>query len=124
VMAKRPRFDATPEEQNALVERFFAAIETGDVALLETMLAEDVSLHGDGGGNVPALARAVSGRSAVARTLVNWQRAGVRSGGYAIERTTVNQQPGALIRSPTGAVMSVWTIDVADGHVSAVRSVV
>ncbi len=124
VLAERPRFDATPAQQDALVDRFFAAIEAGDVASLEAMLAEDVSLHGDGGGRVPALAQAVRGRARVAGTLVNWARTGARSGGYAVERTVVNEQPGALIRSPSGAVMAVWTIDVAEGRIVAVRAVV
>ncbi len=38
-------------------------------AALEALLADDVVLHGDGGGKVPALARALHGRARVARTL-------------------------------------------------------
>ncbi len=124
VLEERPRFDAELETQNALVDRFFAAIDEGDVASLEALLAADVSLHGDGGGRVPALAQAVHGRSAVSHTLLSWSRAGSRVGGYTVERTIVNDQPGALIRAHDGAVIGVWAIDVADGHVTAVRSVV
>ena len=38
--------------------------QEGDLAALEALLAEDVELHGDGGGKVPALARALCGRIA------------------------------------------------------------
>lgn len=123
VLQERPRFDVETDRQNELVDRFFAAIEAGDVASLEALLAADASLHGDGGGRVPALSRAVHGRSAVARTLLNWARTGTR-GGFSVERSIVNEQPGALIRTTDGSVIGVWTIDVADGHVTAVRSVV
>jgi RNA polymerase sigma-70 factor (ECF subfamily) len=124
VLERRPRFAARPEQQEALVERFFAAIEEGEIEGLEALLAEDVSLHGDGGGNVPALARALRGRSAVARTLLNWARAGERSGGYTVRPTVVNGQPGALILTADGAVVSVWALDLADDRITAVRAIV
>jgi len=124
VLEGRPRFEAPPERQRDLVERFFAAIEKGDLAGLEGLLAEDVSLHGDGGGRAPALAEPQRGREAVARMLLGWSRVGARAGGYRIDRTTVNHQPGALIRSADGGVLAVWAIDVSEGRIVAVRSVV
>ena len=63
-------------------------------------------------------------RGAVARALLNWRRAGDRAGGFTVEPTWVNGQLGALIRSAEGAVLSVWSIDVADGRIQAVRAVV
>ena len=68
--------------------------------------------------------RALQGRGAVARALLNWRRAGDRAGGFTVEPTWVNGQLGALIRSAEGAVLSVWSIDVADGRIQAVRAVV
>src|ERR671910_3483460 len=74
VEEQKPRFDASREQRARLAHRFFAAAQEGDVAALEELLAEDVVLHGDGGGKVPALARALFGRSRVARTLGAWFR--------------------------------------------------
>ena len=58
-------------EQRDELARFFEAAEHGDLAGLETLLAYDVPLTGDGGGKVPALARTLNGRNRVARTLIN-----------------------------------------------------
>src|SRR3954449_9082839 len=71
---RRVRFDASREQRDELADRFFAATQEGDLEGLEALLAEDVELHGDGGGKAPALARALFGRSRVAKTLRNWNR--------------------------------------------------
>src|SRR5690606_25574447 len=119
VLQERPRFDVEPERQSALIDRFFAAIEEGDVASLETLLAADASLHGDGGGRVPALARPVRGRSAVAQTLLNWARTGARAR-FSMKRTTVNHQPGALICAADGSVIGAqWPARTAGSRRAA-----
>src|SRR3954467_8680653 len=95
VEERRPRFEATREQQEALATRFFAAAEEGDLEGLEELLAHDVVLRGDGGGKAPALARALHGRGRVARTLVAGLRTGNRIG-FTSRREEVNGQPGAL----------------------------
>ena len=57
VEQRRPRFQTSREQREELARRFFAAVQDGDLAGLETLLAHDVVLTGDGGGKVPALAR-------------------------------------------------------------------
>ena len=71
-----PHRASTPRASSAtqLADRFFAAAQEGDLKALEELLAEDVELHGDGGGKVPALARALFGRARVVGTLRNWLR--------------------------------------------------
>jgi RNA polymerase sigma-70 factor (TIGR02957 family) len=121
---RRPRFEVTREERERLADRFFAAVEDGDVKALETMLAEDVVLAGDGGGKVPALARPLRGARRVARTLARWSHLGHRLGGAEIRRVEVNGQPGAKLLDPEGNVISVMALDIADDRVQGVRSVV
>lgn len=123
-LERRPRFEAAPERRDELVDRFFAAIDGSDLPGLEAVLASDVSLHGDGGGKVPALARPLSGRAEVGRALLAWASAGRRAGGYIVRRVEVNAQPGALIEAGDGSVVAVWTLDVSDGRIAAVRSIV
>jgi RNA polymerase sigma-70 factor (ECF subfamily) len=86
----RPRFEASRAQREQLATRFFAAAEEGDLEALEQLLAPDVVLDGDGGGEAPALARAVHGRARVARTLIAGLRAAARFGGFTARREEVN----------------------------------
>src|SRR4051812_18910984 len=119
-----PRFEASREQREELATRFFAAAEEGDLEGLEELLAHDVVLHGDGGGKAPALARAVHGRARVARTLVAWLRAGSRVGGITARREDVNGQPGALFFDGEGRLISVMILDVAEGQIQGLSSIV
>jgi RNA polymerase sigma-70 factor (TIGR02957 family) len=124
VEERRVRFDASRDERERLADSFFAAAQEGDMPALEALLAEDVELHGDGGGKVPALARTLSGRPRVARTLRNWARAGARLAGVTRQRVDVNGQPGALFLDADGRVFSVMALDIADGQIQGIRSIV
>jgi RNA polymerase sigma-70 factor (ECF subfamily) len=120
----RPRFETSSEERDRLADRFFAATREGDLGALEALLAEDVHLHGDGGGKVPALARAVHGRVRVARTLAAWSRAGARFGAVTLRREEVNGQPGGVVLDASGRVISLMVLEIAGGRIEAVHSVV
>jgi RNA polymerase sigma-70 factor (TIGR02957 family) len=121
---RRPRFEATREQQEKLADRFIAAVEEGDVKSLEAMLAEDVVLAGDGGGKAPALARALHGARRVARTLASWGRIGQRLGEGRMRRVEVNGQPGAIVLDREGNTIAVMSLDIAGDRVQGVRSVV
>jgi RNA polymerase sigma-70 factor (TIGR02957 family) len=123
VEERRPRFEASREQREELATRFFAAAEEGDLEGLEELLAHDVVLHGDGGGKAPALTRAIHGRVKVARTL----RAGLRAVtrfGLTSRREEVNGQPGALFFDREGRLVSVMILDVANGQIQGVSSIV
>src|SRR3954447_4557057 len=124
VHERRPRFEASREQREQLATRFFAAVEEGDLKGLEELLAHDVVLHGDGGGNAPALAHAIHGRARVARTLIAWLRAAARIGGFTTRREEVNGQPGALFSDLEGRLISVMILDVAEGQIHGVSSIV
>jgi RNA polymerase sigma-70 factor (TIGR02957 family) len=124
VEERRPRYEASRERREELADRFFAAIGDGDIKALEELLAQDVVLQGDGGGKAPALARALHGRDRVLRTLGAWLRAVPRFGEFTLRRVEVNGQPGAITFDAEGRVINVFALDIADGQVQAVRSVV
>jgi RNA polymerase sigma-70 factor (ECF subfamily) len=124
VEERRPRYEASREQRDELADRFFAAIGEGDLEPLESLLAEDVVLHGDGGGKVPALARAVHGRAHVARTLRAWVRASARIGVFSVRRVEVNGQPGAMTLDSEGRLINVFALDIADGQIQGVNSIV
>jgi RNA polymerase sigma-70 factor (TIGR02957 family) len=124
VEERRPRYEPSAELRNELARRFIAAARDGEVEELESLLAEDVELHGDGGGRVPALARPLFGRTRVARTFAAWVRAAERGTGFDLQPVEVNGQPGALTLDSQGRIIGVMVFDIADGRIQAVRSVV
>jgi RNA polymerase sigma-70 factor (ECF subfamily) len=124
VTERRPRFQTSREQQQALAQRFFAAARAGDLAGLESLLAHDVELRGDGGGKVPALARSLRGRSRVARTLANWLHALARFPEVAMSPVEVNGAAGAIFRDSHDRVLAVWALDVVDGQVTGIHSIV
>jgi hypothetical protein len=68
--------------------------------------------------------RRQDGRARFARTLVAWVRAAARFGGVSVRRVEVNGQPGAMVLDPAGRLVGVLALDIADGQVQAVSSVV
>jgi RNA polymerase sigma-70 factor (TIGR02957 family) len=124
VQEGRPRFEASAEEREKLADSFFAAAENGDLEALERLLAEDVELHGDGGGVAPAIARPIYGRARVARTLRNWFKLAGTKVGARIRRVTVNGQPGGEFIDDQGRLIGVFSLDIAEGRIQAMRSIV
>jgi RNA polymerase sigma-70 factor (ECF subfamily) len=124
VEQRRPRFQTTREQRDELARRFFAAAQQGDLVGLESLLAHDVELTGDGGGKVPALGRTLRGRARVAHTLVNWVRIASRVPGVSWNLVEVNGGPGAVIRDAQQRVVGVWALEFAGGQIAGVRSVV
>jgi RNA polymerase sigma-70 factor (ECF subfamily) len=121
---RRPRFETSSEQKAELAQRFFAAAQEGDLGALETLLAHDAVLSGDGGGKAPALARALHGRSRVARALANWMRQFGRIEGAEIRPVEVNGEPGGFLLDPQGRLIGVMALDIAEGSILAVRSVI
>ena len=120
----RSRFEASREQRDELARHFLAAAQDGDLEALEALLAHDVVLHGDGGGRAPALARPLHGRARVARTLLAWMKATVRFGGVSLRPVEVNGQPGAMSFDQEGRLINVLALDIVDGQIQAIRSVV
>ncbi len=121
---RRPRFETSREQRDELARRFFAAAQAGDLSGLESLLAHDIVLTGDGGGKVPALAHSLHGRNRVARTLLNWTRLGARIPGVSLRPVEVNGTAGALLLDGEGRLIGVWTLEIAGGQIQAVNSVV
>jgi RNA polymerase sigma-70 factor (TIGR02957 family) len=123
VEEQRPRFEVSREQREELATRFFAAAEEGDLEGLEELLAHDVVMRADGGGKAPALARAVHGRTRVARTMISGMRALTRFG-ITRRREDVNGQPGALLIDRQGKLVAVMSLDVAEGQIQGVSSII
>jgi RNA polymerase sigma-70 factor (ECF subfamily) len=120
--AGRPRFEADRGERERLAALFFDALREGDLDGLRGLLAADVQMVGDGGGKAPQWAGGVIGAEKVARVLVTMFPAMARVGVH-VEPCEVNGQPGAVFRDRDERVLNTWALDVADGRVQAIRTV-
>jgi RNA polymerase sigma-70 factor (TIGR02957 family) len=119
---RRPRFQTTREQRDELARRFFQAVEQGDLAGLEALLAHDVGLTGDGGGKVPSLARTLRGRSRVARTLINWARLPARAP-LSLRSVEVNGGPGALYLDAQQRLIAVVALEIAGGEITSINAI-
>ena len=91
----RSRFEPAPARAGELLDEFLAALQSGDLADLQDLLAEDVELWGDGGGKVIAARNVLHGISDTARFLAGawkkvWSLCETRRGHF-------NGGPGLLI---------------------------
>lgn len=123
ITENRARFDANEAERDELVVRFFAAANRGDVGSLIELLAEDVVVHGDGGGKVPQWYRPIQGADKAARLFAEMGRH-MQAMRATFEPQRINGQPGGIFRGPGGGVFSVMSVEVVDGRVATIRSVV
>jgi RNA polymerase sigma-70 factor (ECF subfamily) len=90
---------------------------------LVELLAADVVLYGDGGGKVPSWPKPIVGRDKVVRLLLAL-RGAVEELGIMMRHAEVNGQPGAMFFDASGRLINVWSLDIADGRVQTVRSVI
>jgi RNA polymerase sigma-70 factor (ECF subfamily) len=121
---RRPRYKTTREQRDEVARRFFAAAEQGDLAGLEALLAHDVELSGDGGGNAPALARTLRGRSRVARAVHVGVGRLLRLPGVALRIVEVNGGPGALLVDGQRRVIGVCALEIDGDRIVAISGVV
>lgn len=109
-------------EGEELARRFFEAAAGGDMDALLGMLAPDVVFHGDGGGKVKAIGQ-LAGQHRVMRLFVVALRRG-RALGASLRLAWVNGQPGAVMYDTDERVVGVVGLDIADGVVQTIRTVV
>jgi RNA polymerase sigma-70 factor (ECF subfamily) len=100
IEASRPRFDPDEAAREALLERFLAAAEDGDLKALEELLAQDAVLYADSGGKAMAPPEPLSGAALIARFMALVARVRPSSGGFETQSVRVNGQPGRLLRGP------------------------
>lgn len=121
--AGRPRFAADRHERDELAARFFDALREGDVDGLRELLAADVQLVGDGGGKAPSLARTILGADKVTRVLAATFPLFLQIE-VTLEPHEVNGQPGAIFRDRDDKVLATLILDVLDGRIQTIRSVI
>jgi RNA polymerase sigma-70 factor (ECF subfamily) len=122
VQEGKRRFDVSREERDEVAGRFLAAWEEGDTEALVEVLAPDATVYGDGGGKAPSVPEPLVGAERVAKALIGWGRQGAARG-LVHRRALVNGDPGIVFYDQEGRAIWVAALDIAEGVVVAVRSV-
>jgi nucleoside-diphosphate-sugar epimerase len=119
----KPRFEASREQRDRLAANFFAACEGHDIDGLVNLLAGDAAFYGDGGSKGTGVNRPIFGRDKIVKLLASWFRRGEKLGIRTV-LTQVNGEPGAKFLDPEGRLINVMSLDIVDGAVQTVPSVV
>ncbi|WP_127903488.1 sigma-70 family RNA polymerase sigma factor [Solirhodobacter olei] len=115
VRQARARFKVEKRQGLALAEAFFAASRSGDTTALKALLADDVSLHTDGGGKRPAALRPILGIEAFLRL---YERLPLGAS-KPIRFGFVNGLPGFVTLEPDGE-MQTTALEIEDGKIAAI----
>jgi len=118
-----PRHRPDRAEQRRVVAAFVAAVESGDIDGLLTVLAPDVVAVGDGGGAAPAGRHPVEGAVQVSRFMAGLFRRAMREAAVRFEPVLVNGELGLLgeMTYLTGEVQRlVMAFAVADGRITRI----
>ena len=118
----RRRFEVSRRERDEVARRFIEAWETGDTEGLVAVLAPDATVYGDGGGKAPAIREPLVGALRVAKALIGWRRLAIEHD-ITYRAGLVNGEPGLVYYWADGSVAGVQELEIADGVVVAVRSV-
>ena len=119
VSARRPRRSVDPGEQQQVVDRFHAALTSGDLEGLLDVLAPDVKFIADGGGVVPAAIRPVTGARTVARQLARFP---ALAPGVPVVASWLNGAP-ALRIDPDGDFDGAVSLVIEGGRITHVYSI-
>jgi RNA polymerase sigma-70 factor (TIGR02957 family) len=123
VQARRPRFEVDTGQQREVTQRFLDAAVGGDLDRLLTVLAPDVTLVSDGGGQVKAALRPVTGAAKVARFIAAISARpyqGFEISEMNLELAEINGAPGALVMAGGRTIIAISWL-VAGGQVTAIQ---
>jgi RNA polymerase sigma-70 factor (TIGR02957 family) len=119
VAARRPRIQVDPAEHQQVVERFLAALRSGDLQALLEVLAPDVVLVADGGGEVAAIRRPMAGRETVATLLSRFRTIAPDAEGSTV---WLNGAPAVRI-DLAGELDTAIGLMVADGRITRIYAI-
>jgi RNA polymerase sigma-70 factor, ECF subfamily len=113
VAARRPRVRVSRSEQQDVVERFLAALRTGQLQELMEVMAPDVVLIADGGGLVAAAPAPIHGAELVATMLARPNR--------AVSTVWLNGAPAGRIE--IDGQRAAVSLVVEDGRVTRIHAI-
>lgn len=118
VAARRPRVQVSQSEQQEVVERFLAALRTGQLQELMRVMAPDVIMIADGGGIAPAARAPLHGAEVLAKLLARFSQT---TTGYQAAVVWLNGAPAARI--DLDGHVTVASFVVENGRVARIYAV-
>jgi RNA polymerase sigma-70 factor (TIGR02957 family) len=119
VAARRSRVQVSRAEQEAVVERFLAAVRGGDLQGLLDVLAPDVVVVSDGGGVVAAARRPIKGADRVGALLGSLVKL---AGDFEVMPMWLNGAPAARF-DLDGKLNTVASLMIEDGRITRIYAV-
>ena len=120
ITASRPRFDATEEAHQEILEQFLTAVYSGDLDGLTQLLADDVVSWSDGGGKVHSATRPIYGALRVAQFYMGL--ATKDAGQTAVEIAQFNGKAAVVMRRE-GEVIGIVNFETDGKAVRAIHVV-
>ncbi|MDK1344423.1 RNA polymerase sigma-70 factor [Streptomyces sp. 378] len=122
----RTRTEIDAAAARRIIDEFLAAAKSGRTEPLVRLLTQDAVAIGDGGGKVPARARAFEGALAVATFMRGLFKPGkakrdLVGGSPSVYPSTANGDP-ALVVVLDGRVIGVMCLEIADDGIAAFRN--
>ena len=119
VAQARPRYRVDHAEAARIASAFFAASRDGDASALSALLAEDVTIHADGGGRVPAFRNVIRGLDRALRLFAGLRRKHRDAPVELLRWTMIDGLPGYISRE-RGGVLQTTALDLRDGRIAAI----
>jgi RNA polymerase sigma-70 factor (ECF subfamily) len=119
VREARPRFKVEKQRGLELAEAFFAASRSGDMKALGAMLANDVSIHADGGGKRSAAMEVIVGFDATMKVHASLAALFQKNGSKLVRTCFVNGLPGFITLEADGEIQTT-ALEIEDGKIAAI----
>jgi RNA polymerase sigma-70 factor (ECF subfamily) len=119
VRAERPRFDLPPDRGLEIATAFFTASRSGDLTGLRSLLADDVTLHADGGGKRPASAFPIHGIADVLQLHEDLAHIFALNRSHVVMYGLINGLPGFITREADDILQST-ALRIVDGKIAEV----
>lgn len=118
VQTARPRYPVEQAEADRIARAFFIASRDGDVAALQSMLAEDVAIHSDGGGRVLAFRNPILGVAKALRLFAGLARKYVYRP-VMLKPVLIDGLPG-YVSIDRGQILQTTALEIREGRIAAI----
>jgi RNA polymerase sigma-70 factor, ECF subfamily len=121
VRADKPRFTPSPEAETRLVQAFTAAMFSGDLETLASLLAEDAVFYSDGGGKRHAARAPIVGRERILRFIAGVSKIREQPTPETVHAVRINGLPGFVLRDAEG--IETIAIEMSGDHIVAIYAI-